>query len=931
MDVDGHVEKLKETKLWNYLKSIDEDYSKRAVQFVENISPILNTIKIYFPYYTRHDAHHGYRVILRMEQIINPECIEANSPICFSRKETFLLICSAYAHDLGMTIFLGEEDQLLTELGINKEESWEINKNLQKHLRVNHSQRGGRYINDNKDSLGIPENLISFLHNLMKSHNLSIHKLEAELGERVAVDEREIDLKQLACILCIADAIEFSDTRVIDGVLTKIKNDSSEEALVSYRENMKHICIGDNVAIGDDGKVIFSGSFNEPEILNLAHTTIDTIENWVQQYCDIDYRSSKKRLRLRPDSFIRTLDSIDFDFVRLGVRMKKENVINLISSNSLWKNNEGIPIKELLQNAVEACRYRKHNTPENRNYKPKITVTFDRNNSKITIIDNGCGMDRNIILNNFLTVGNSRAFEPTYASHGYNSLARFGIGFWSVFTIASKVYIESAPFELLGYDKQVDEAIDGCKFEISINVLKDYTVFQPLKRPAGTKIELFLKKGISLDNAIVKFKNEILCTEIPVEVIDPDNNKYYLPDNPVLLKYSDIFRAKTLLAKENQIELFAWSNKADEIDFAMNVAYRKQDNGKTTFFLKDSNNSIQAIKDIMLNPKIGICGFNINSSFYYNSICFDIHRVGYFTVNSNNPKGFIFDISRNTLLYSKEKTKLELKILNFIHNGYREFLKTNNSFTPEEIYNLNIQSRIHGGNGYDSYTKDSFSIIVDNFPDLYCIKLYKIEKNKEISKTEVIYVDFKNILTISGTIWTCQHILSKSYIDPLLFTEAVYNYIRESGINMGNNYLLEPYKEGSILFDNAEKSEVVVINGTLKPHNTILELKLIKIPINSIISNTNHKWIIAKIDGKWSGTIYEKKITVDNIKTSNRKTRNFVFMGRNRLVILKDSVLANDIKTMYSEGKIYSLSELIYFLEQAEHGNIDDSIKKYLD
>ena len=139
MDVDGPVEKLKETKLWNYLKSIDEDYSKRAVQFVENISPILNTIKIYFPYYTRHDAHHGYRVILRMEQIINPECIEANSPICFSRKETFLLICSAYAHDLGMTIFLGEEDQLLTELGINKEESWEINKNLQKHLRVNHS------------------------------------------------------------------------------------------------------------------------------------------------------------------------------------------------------------------------------------------------------------------------------------------------------------------------------------------------------------------------------------------------------------------------------------------------------------------------------------------------------------------------------------------------------------------------------------------------------------------------------------------------------------------------------------------------------------------------------------------------------------------------------------------------------------------------
>ncbi|MBC3887363.1 hypothetical protein GH810_03450 [Acetobacterium paludosum] len=58
-------------------------------------------------------------------------------------------------------------------------------------------------------------------------------------------------------------------------------------------------------------------------------------------------------------------------------------------------------------------------------------------------------MSKNIVLNKFLTVGNSRSQEATYKSHGYNSLARFGIGFWSIFTIADEAKIETAPFELV--------------------------------------------------------------------------------------------------------------------------------------------------------------------------------------------------------------------------------------------------------------------------------------------------------------------------------------------------------------------------------------------------------------------------------------------------------------------------------------------------
>ena len=235
MLIENPTVELKKTKLWNYLYRINSGFASKAVIFVQGISDLLSSIKEHFPYYTRHDAHHGYRVLLRMEQVLLEDCFDAESDACLIAQEVYLLICAAYAHDLGMTVFPGEEEELLTYLGLSKEEGWEVKLKLQEHLRKNHSSRGGRYIQKKYKELEIPLYLVSLLHKLMKSHNLSIHELEVQLGIRVAIAEREIDLRQLACIVCISDAIEFSDTRVIEGVLDKLINENGEAEKISFR------------------------------------------------------------------------------------------------------------------------------------------------------------------------------------------------------------------------------------------------------------------------------------------------------------------------------------------------------------------------------------------------------------------------------------------------------------------------------------------------------------------------------------------------------------------------------------------------------------------------------------------------------------------------------------------------------------------------
>jgi hypothetical protein len=206
----GPVEELRKTKLFLALSKADSAYSHRIEKFVTGVAPILATTVQHFPYYTRHDAHHGYNVTKRIEHVIKAECFDECTAASLSAVEIFLLIAAAYAHDLGMTVFPNEEGELLSQLEITKSLGWETNPILQAHLRSEHSRRGGKYIAENADSLGVPKNLVSLLDKLMKAHNLGIADLEKELRSPYAAQAQELDALQLAVIVCAADALEFS-------------------------------------------------------------------------------------------------------------------------------------------------------------------------------------------------------------------------------------------------------------------------------------------------------------------------------------------------------------------------------------------------------------------------------------------------------------------------------------------------------------------------------------------------------------------------------------------------------------------------------------------------------------------------------------------------------------------------------------------------
>ena len=192
--------------------------------------------------------------------------------------------------------------------------------------------------------------------------------------------------------------------------------------------------------------------------------------------------------------------------------------------NAVWRDDPGIAVRELIQNAVEACRYRKHHASDADRYSPLVSVIFDRANRTIQVTDNGCGMSKHTVKNHFLTVGSSRSKEPEYATENYASIARFGIGFWSVFTIALRAKVETCSIEHGTLDNR------GFSFEVTLDELKDYTVFVTKALPVGTSVTLHLKPNVILDDIYERARGHLLSAAVPIKIMFEDEETLVLPN-----------------------------------------------------------------------------------------------------------------------------------------------------------------------------------------------------------------------------------------------------------------------------------------------------------------------------------------------------------------------------------------------------------------
>ena len=155
--------------------------------------------------------------------------------------------------------------------------------------------------------------------------------------------------------------------------------------------------------------------------------------------------------------------------------------------NSIYTNKE-IFLRELISNASDAIDklYYRSLTDDKINVNKddfKIKVDIDKDDRKVIITDNGCGMTRDELENNLGTIAKSDSllFKEENKSDDIDIIGQFGVGFYSAFMVAKKIKVESKSIDSDSAYVWKSEGADG------------YTIKEGKKKEVGTTITLKLK------------------------------------------------------------------------------------------------------------------------------------------------------------------------------------------------------------------------------------------------------------------------------------------------------------------------------------------------------------------------------------------------------------------------------------------------------
>jgi hypothetical protein len=595
-------------------------------------------------------------------------------------------------------------------------------------------------------------------------------------------------------------------------------------------------------------------------------------------------------------------------------------VIELITSNAIWKSNPGAPIRELLQNSVEACRYRKFHSALSDHYTPKVCVTFDRSTRRITVRDNGCGMSERVVLNNFLTVGNSRARERAYTINDYAPIARFGVGFWSVFTIAERAQIETVAFEDMPGTIEQSGRGKGVAFDIALDDLKDYTVFTDRELPCGTAVTLHLKPRVTIDDVYHQTRGQLLCSEVEILLV-LDDETFVIPPTVPAVSETDILENRQRLMNDLGINIFQWKGTLGETELALGFAYRMLD-GLPSFLSDDPQRSLIAVLPAIRMPRTAICGFQVALGRFL-QLCFDLNRVGNVFANYRTPRGLEFSIDRQALLPNEAARQFTRDIAHLVHDAYREFLKKTGSQNPESIFTLNEQSRMNGGNVFDTFTGDELADAYANYPDLLCFKLIEVDPEKDLWEVMPRFVDLRTLVNMKGTIYVFQNSYTtpagrgQAYIDGEGHLPMAYAYARHSirqGPPNGNTFVIEANRPASMLFDADPNSTVEVVRA-----ERILNICIQKITLSNIRFADPPGGILAEVQGRWSGAVYLRDFSTPDGKP-------YVFLGRHRVLIRKSCRLRHYLEELKGQGRLMKLAETVALLKEDEAGYVPEAV-----
>lgn len=615
-----------DTAIYKKISKITNDIDGllgKASRFVEIATPMVDSIASGpFRIYTLHNRDHAKKLLHIAEYITSRDTIASLTPF-----ECLLFLYSAYLHDMGMVVtdtelckFVESDDfadvlnawpqlrsnlnGLRTRLSLVSEEERpaielaisEIHQIAATHyFRPRHATEDRyrglleriRSVEGAADLFQIRG--ISFADELIDicvSHNLSATVLgelrnahEDRFERHVVVSGHNANTQFLAALLRLTDILDFERTpRVLFDSLG-LKNRTFPGSEVSLTEWEKHMAV-QQLEIRDS-ELLVRARCRHPAIEAAVRQFVQIIEEEIRTTLSVVKRNQQEivdRYRFRLPSVVRCeLRSDGYKFLDISLSLDESAVMSLLMGTSLYRTPMAA-IRELIQNAVDACKVRQTLSSIHGTGSIQITDHVDDEGRRwIAVRDEGIGMDEYVLKSYFFKVGRSyytsSDFERLIRSTGVPAPAlasRFGIGFLACFMLADLVEIETTPY----FHNSTSGIQKGLRVSIERLGALAYVQDVPFAT-LGTTIRLRLKQNLGdgervCSEAADYIRATVVRSHVPISVmlsgkkVEIGSTNYFEVAKPLrapkgiptellqvfdipIHKYSDIFSGRVFL------------------------------------------------------------------------------------------------------------------------------------------------------------------------------------------------------------------------------------------------------------------------------------------------------------------------------------------------------------------------------------------------
>lgn len=336
-------------------------------------------------------------------------------------------------------------------------------------VRQNHGDYAIRIANEllNNEEYMIPDvnyrqEFGEIIGKICKSHTCNINYIEREFGISYSSPnfptEWSIDYKKISYLLRTADAAHIDNLRTPKTIkmISAIVGKSKEHWTFQKKIGFPHLV--------SDGYLIYSTNLafkiEEQKAWWFCYNALKTLDNELKNA--ENYFVSKEQEGFNAKG-VKYID----DTIALGINSIKTNGWDSINTTIRVSNpihiaaelggvklygNRNIAIRELIQNSIDAIHLYRMLTDQNNLSVGKIHVGFEKVKDEyyLTVSDNGIGMSQNLLTNELLDFGGSfwksSKFYSDFtgmAAKGFESIGKFGIGFFSAFMLSNKITVTS--------------------------------------------------------------------------------------------------------------------------------------------------------------------------------------------------------------------------------------------------------------------------------------------------------------------------------------------------------------------------------------------------------------------------------------------------------------------------------------------------------